>query len=169
MSNHFLDTKIEFLKGVGPKRAEILKKELGIFTFGQLLVYYPFRYIDKSKLYRISDINSEEAYIQLKGKITELQTLGERRGKRLVATLEDETGAIELIWFKGVKWLASSITIGQEYIVYGKPSKYNNRYNIAHPDLDVVDESLIANQVTLEAVYPTTELLTKLNLNSKGN
>lgn len=168
MSNHFLDTKIEFLKGVGPKRAEVLRKELGIATFGQLILHYPFRYIDKSKVYSISEIESEEAYIQLKGKITELQTLGERRGKRLVARLEDETGAIELIWFKGVKWLASSIVIGQEYIVYGKPSKYNNRYNIAHPDLDVVDQSLIANQVTLEAVYPTTELLTKLNLNSKG-
>ena len=168
MSNHFLDTKIEFLKGVGPKRAEVLRKELGIATFGQLLLHYPFRYIDKSKVYKIAEINSEEAYIQLKGKITELQTLGERKGKRLVATLEDETGSIELIWFKGVKWLASSIIIGQEYIVYGKPSKYNNRYNIAHPDLDAVDQSLIANQVTLEAVYPTTELLTKLNLNSKG-
>ena len=168
MSNHFLDTKIEFLKGVGPKRAEILRKELGIATFGQLLVYYPFRYIDKSKVYSIAEIESEEAYIQLKGKITELQTLGERRAKRLVATLEDETGAIELIWFKGVKWLASSIIIGKEYIVYGKPSKYRNNYNIAHPDLDEVDQSLIANQVTLEAVYPTTELLSRLGLNSKG-
>jgi ATP-dependent DNA helicase RecG len=168
MSNHFLDTKIEFLKGVGPKRAEMLRKELGIATFGQLLVYYPFRYIDKSKVYSITDINSEETYIQLKGKITELQTLGERRAKRLVATLKDETGEIELIWFKGIKWLASSIIIGQEYIVYGKPSKYRNNYNIAHPDLDVVDQSLIANQVTLEAVYPTTELLSKLGLNSKG-
>ncbi len=168
MSNRFLDTKIEFLKGVGPKRAEILRKELGIATFGQLLVYYPFRYIDKSKVYSIAEINSEEAYIQLKGKITTLQTLGERRGKRLVATLRDETGEIELIWFKGIKWLASSVVIGQEYIVYGKPSKYRNKYNIAHPDLDVVDQSLIANQVTLEAVYPSTELLSIMGLNSKG-
>ncbi len=168
MSNHFLDTKIEFLKGVGPKRAEMLRKELGIATFGQLLVYYPFRYVDKSKLYTISAIASDEAYLQLKGKITDLKTLGERRGKRLVATLKDETGEIELIWFKGIKWLASSIVIGQEYIVYGKPSKYNNRYNIAHPELDDVDQSLIANKVTLEAVYPTTDLLTRMNLNSKG-
>lgn len=168
MSTHFLDTKIEFLKGVGPKRAEMLRKELGIATFGQLLVYYPFRYIDKSKVYSIADINSEEAYIQLRGKITHLTTLGERRGKRLVATLKDETGEIELIWFKGIKWLASSIIIGQEYIVYGKPSKYRNKYNIAHPDLDDVDQSLIANQVTLEAVYPSTELLSRIGLNSKG-
>ena len=168
MSNHFLDTKIEFLKGVGPKRAEFLRKELGIATFGQLMVYYPFRYIDKSKLFKIVDINSDEIHIQLRGKIVELKTLGVRKGKRLVATLKDDSGEIELIWFKGIKWLASSIVIGKEYVVYGKPSKYNNRYNIAHPDLDEVDNSLIANKVTLEAVYPSTDLLTKLGLNSKG-
>ncbi|NQX96725.1 MAG: ATP-dependent DNA helicase RecG [Flavobacteriales bacterium] len=168
MSNHFLDTKIEFLKGVGPKRAEMLRKELGIATFGQLLVYYPFRYIDKSKVLSISDINSEEIHIQLIGKIVELKTLGERRGKRLVAILKDETGEIELVWFKGIKWLASSIVIGKEYVAYGKPSRYNNRYNIAHPDLDEVDQSLIANKVTLEAVYPTTEILSRMGLTAKG-
>ena len=168
MSNHFLDTKIEYLKGVGPKRAEMLKKELGIFTFGQLLHHYPFRYIDKSKIYNIADIASEETYIQLKGKIIHVQTLGEHRGKRLVATLQDETGTIELVWFKGIKWLASSVVAGQEYVVYGKPTKYKSKFNIAHPDLDVVDQSLIANQVTLEAVYSTTEQLSSKGLNSKG-
>jgi ATP-dependent DNA helicase RecG len=168
MSNHFLDTKIEFLKGVGPKRAEFLRKELGIVNYRQLMQYYPFRYIDKSKLFRIAEINSEDIHIQLRGKIVELKTLGERKGKRLVATLKDDSGEIELVWFKGVKWLASSIVIGKEYVVYGKPSKFSNRYNIAHPDIDEVDSSLIANKVTLEAVYPTTEMLTKLSLNSKG-
>ncbi|MGB0888223.1 MAG: ATP-dependent DNA helicase RecG, partial [Vicingaceae bacterium] len=168
MSNHFLDTKIEFLKGVGPKRAEMLRKELGIATFGQLLLHYPFRYIDKSKLFKIADINSDEIHIQLRGKVVELRTLGEKRGKRLVATLKDDTGEIELVWFKGIKWLASSITIGKEYVVYGKPTEYNHRYNIAHPDIDLVDNALVANQVTLEAVYPTTELLTRMSLNAKG-
>jgi ATP-dependent DNA helicase RecG len=168
MSNYFLATKIEFLKGVGPKRAELLNKELGIFTFGQLLNHYPFRYIDKSKVYQITDIESDEITIQLKGKITQLTTLGERRGKRLVATLQDESGTIELVWFKGIKWLASSIMVGQEYVVFGKPTKYNNKYNIAHPDIDLVDQSLIANKVTLEAVYSTTELLTIKGLTSKG-
>ncbi len=168
MSNYFLATKIEFLKGVGPKRAELLNKELGIFTFGQLLNYYPFRYIDKSKVYQITDIESDEIAIQLKGKITQLTTLGERRGKRLVATFQDDSGTIELVWFKGVKWLASSIMVGQEYVVFGKPTKFNNKYNIAHPDIDLVDQSLIANKVTLEAVYSTTELLTIRGLTSKG-
>ena len=147
MGNHFLDTKIEFLKGVGPKRAEMLRKELGISTYRQLLLHYPFRYIDKSQVFKIADINSEEIHIQLRGKVVELKTMGEKRGKRLVATLKDETGEIELVWFKGIKWLASSITIGKEYVVYGKPSAYNHRYNIAHPDIDLLDNALIANQV----------------------
>jgi ATP-dependent DNA helicase RecG len=168
MSDYFLATKIEFLKGVGPKRAELLNKELGIFTFGQLLNHYPFRYIDKSKVYQIDEIESDETYIQLKGKITHLSTLGERRGKRLVATFQDESGSIDLVWFKGIKWLASSIVVGQEYVVFGKPTKYNNKYNIAHPDIDLVDQSLIANKVTLEAVYSTTELLSNKGLTSKG-
>ena len=168
MSNHFLDTKIEYLKGVGPKRAEALQKELGIFTFRELLSYYPFRYVDKSKIYSISDINSDETFIQLKGKITHLQTLGQRRGKRLVATLQDSTGSIELIWFKGLKWLASSIIIGKEYVVYGKPSKYKGKFNISHPEMDEVDQSLIESNVSLEAVYPTTETLSKMGLNAKG-
>ena len=168
MGNHFLDTKIEFLKGVGPKRAEMLRKELGISTYRQLLLHYPFRYIDKSQVFKIADINSEEIHIQLRGKVVELKTMGEKRGKRLVATLKDETGEIELVWFKGIKWLASSITIGKEYVVYGKPSAYNHRYNIAHPDIDLLDNALIANQVTLEAVYATTEILTRMSLNAKG-
>lgn len=168
MGNHFLDTKIEFLKGVGPKRAEMLRKELGIATYGQLLLHYPFRYIDKSQVFNIADINSEEIHIQLRGKVVELKTLGEKRGKRLVATLKDETGEIELVWFKGIKWLASSIIIGKEYVVYGKPSAYNHRYNIAHPDIDLLDKTLITSQVTLEAVYTTTEILTRMSLNAKG-
>ena len=168
MGNHFLDTKIEFLKGVGPKRAEMLRKELGIVTYGQLLLHYPFRYIDKSQVLNIADINSEEIHIQLRGKVVELKTLGEKRGKRLVATLKDETGEIELVWFKGIKWLASSIIIGKEYVVYGKPSAYNHRYNIAHPDIDLLDKALITSQVTLEAVYTTTEILTRMSLNAKG-
>ena len=133
-----------------------------------MLHYYPFRYIDKSRVYTISEINSEETYILLKGKITSLQTLGERRGKRLVATFQDETGVVELVWFRGIKWLASSIIVGKEYIVYGKPAKYQNRFNIPHPEMDEVNQSLIENKVTLEAVYSTTEKLSTRGLNSKG-
>lgn len=168
MNNHLLDTKIEFLKGVGPSRAELLQQELGIYTFGQLLEYYPFRYIDKSKVYQIADINSDQAHIQLKGKITNIQTIGEKRAKRMVARLKDATGEIELVWFKGIKWLASSIKINQEYIVFGKPTYFRNSYNITHPEMELVEQSLVANAISLQGVYYSSEKLTNKGLSAKG-
>lgn len=168
MNNHLLDTKIEFLKGVGPSRAELLQQELGIYTFGQLLEYYPFRYIDKSKVYQIADINSDQAHIQLKGKITNIQTIGEKRAKRMVARLKDATGEIELVWFKGIKWLASSIKINQEYIVFGKPTYFRNSYNITHPEMELVEQSLVANAISLQGVYYSSEKLTNKGLSTKG-
>lgn len=168
MSNHILDTKIEFLKGVGPSRAELLNKELGIFTFGQLLEYYPFRYVDKSKIYSISEINSDQAYIQLKGKITSLETIGEKQAKRMVAKFKDATGEIELVWFKGIKWLSSSVKVNQEYVVFGKPTIFNNKYNITHPEMELVDQSLVAKSVGLEGVYYSSEKLSNKGLSAKG-
>lgn len=168
MSNYILDTKIEFLKGVGPSRAELLQKELGIFTFGQLLEYYPFRYVDKSKIYTISEINSDQAYIQLKGKITSLETIGEKQAKRMVAKFKDATGEIELVWFKGIKWLSSSVKVNQEYVVFGKPTVFNNKYNITHPEIELVDQSLAAKSVGLEGVYYSSEKLSNKGLSAKG-
>lgn len=168
MSNQFLNTEIDYLKGVGPKRAELLKKELGIFTFEDLLSYYPFRYIDKSKVYPISSINSDAVQIQLRGKITSIQTIGERRGKRLVATLSDDTGNIELVWFKGIKWIAPTLKPNIEYIVFGKPTRFKNKYNITHPEMEPVDQSLVANKINLQGVYYTSESLSSKGLNAKG-
>ena len=168
MSNQFLETPIEYLKGVGPSKAELLKKELGIFTFGDLLAYYPFRYIDKSKIYNINEINSDTAYIQLKGKITHVQTIGEKRAKIMVATFKDNTGEIELVWFKGIKWFSTFIKPNVEYIVFGKPTLFKNRYNITHPELDLVEDSLVTNQINLESVYHTTEKLSNKGLSAKG-
>lgn len=168
MSNYILDTKIEFLKGVGPSRAELLQKELGIFTFGQLLEYYPFRYVDKSKIYTISEINSDQAYIQLKGKITSLETIGEKQAKRMVAKFKDATGEIELVWFKGIKWLSSSVKVNQEYVVFGKPTVFNNKYNITHPEIELVDQSLAAKSIGLEGVYYSSEKLSNKGLSAKG-
>ncbi len=168
MNDNFLNTEIDYLKGVGPTRAELLKKELGIFTFEDLLNYYPFRYIDKSKVYEIGSINSDALNIQLKGKLTNIQTLGERKGKRLVATLTDSSGSIELVWFRGIKWIAPTLKPNTEYIVFGKPTRFNNRYNITHPDIEPVNQSLVANQINLEAVYFTSEKLSAKGLNAKG-
>lgn len=168
MSNYILDTKIEFLKGVGPSRAELLQKELGIFTFGQLLEYYPFRYVDKSKIYTISEINSDQVYIQLKGKITAIEIIGEKQAKRMVAKFKDATGEIELVWFKGIKWLSSSVKVNQEYVVFGKPTVFNNKYNITHPEIELVDQSLAAKSVGLEGVYYSSEKLSNKGLSAKG-
>jgi ATP-dependent DNA helicase RecG len=168
LSNYILDTKIEFLKGVGPSRAELLQKELGIFTFGQLLEYYPFRYVDKSKIYTISEINSDQVYIQLKGKITAIEIIGEKQAKRMVAKFKDATGEIELVWFKGIKWLSSSVKVNQEYVVFGKPTVFNNKYNITHPEIELVDQSLAAKSVGLEGVYYSSEKLSNKGLSAKG-
>ncbi len=168
MSNQFLNTDIVYLKGVGPKRADLLKSELRIHTFGDLLQYYPFRYVDKSKVYPISSINSDAAHIQLKGKISNIKTLGERKGKRLVATFSDSSGQIELVWFKGIKWIAPTLKPNTTYIVYGKPTRFNGKYNITHPEIEPVDTSLVANKINLEGVYFSSEKLSGRGLNAKG-
>ncbi|KJS06502.1 MAG: ATP-dependent DNA helicase [Flavobacteriales bacterium BRH_c54] len=146
----------------------MLKKELGIYTYKHLLEYFPFRYVDKSKIYTISEISSDQAYIQLKGKIITKNIVGERRTKRMTAIFKDETGEIELVWFKGIKWLQNSVQIGQQYIVYGKPTLFKGRYNITHPEMDEVTQALPTNEIAMEAVYSTTEVLSAKGLNSKG-
>ena len=135
-----LDSEIKFLSGVGPKRAELLEKELGIHTFRDLLYHFPFKYVDRTKFYSIKDINSEEAYIQLRGKLTDIDIVGIRQRQRLVAHFSDGTGIIELVWFKGVKWLRQSLKIGAEYVLYGKPAIYGGKYNIPHPELEEAEK-----------------------------
>jgi ATP-dependent DNA helicase RecG len=153
---------------VGPRRAELLAKELNIRTFGDLLQYYPFRYIDRSKFLKIAEIDSDLIYVQLKGKIVSMETAGQMRASRLIATLQDESGTIDLIWFQGIKWIKEKLKIGEEYIVFGKPSIFNRNYNISHPDIETIAES---QQEVSEGLYPfysSTEKLKSLSLNSKG-
>ncbi|RYE55461.1 MAG: ATP-dependent DNA helicase RecG, partial [Sphingobacteriales bacterium] len=131
-----LDTAVEFLKGVGPKRAELLQKELGIFTCGQLLNYFPFRYIDRTRFYKINELGSDLPYVQILGRITSKELIGEKQKKRLVARLTDETGSIELVWFQSLKWVDENVTKGKVYIVFGKPTIFNGSFSISHPDLE---------------------------------
>jgi ATP-dependent DNA helicase RecG len=168
MSTGFLDTPIEYLKGVGPKRAALLKSEIMVFTFNDLLHYFPFRYIDKSKVHRIADITSDLTYVQLKGTISKLKVVGKPRAKRLTAIFSDESGAIELVWFKGFKWLEEKFKPGVEYIVFGKPALFNNKYNIAHPEVDVPDKDVQALSMTLQGHYSCTEKLRSLGLSSRN-
>ena len=116
---HFLETPIEYLKGVGPMRAELLKKELNIFSFSDLLCYYPFRYIDRSVIHKVAELNADMPYVQLKGKIVRFEEKGQKRAKRLIAYFQDETGITELIWFKGIRWIKKGIKTNVEYLVFG--------------------------------------------------
>ncbi len=167
-SVELLDTPIEFLKGVGPARADVLKKELGIFTFNHLLHHFPFRYVDRSKFYKINEINSDTLYVQLKGKIIQLQKIGKPRSERLIAILQDETGETELVWFKGVKWIIDKLKLNEEYVVFGKPALFNNKYNFPHPEIEAVSDQKIDLGEQLMPYYPSTEKLKAKGLDSKG-
>ena len=162
-----LENPIEYLKGVGPTRAELLKKELSIYTFSDLLYHFPFRYIDKSLIYNICDLSEDLQYIQLRGKIIKFEEKGKFRSKRLIAYFQDDTGIIELVWFKGARWIKSGIKLNSDYIVFGKPSAFNNKFNIVHPELDLLDDNVNFSP-GLQAVYHSTELLNAKGLSSRA-
>ena len=162
-----LDTPIDFLKGVGPLRSDLLKKELRIFTYGDLLTHYPFRYIDRSKIHTIAELRPDSPSIQLKGQIIKFEEKGQKRAKRLIAHFKDETGIIELVWFKGISWVRSGVKLHTDYIVFGKPSAFKGAFNIVHPEMDMQEEN---QQFTtgLKAVYHSTELLNAKGLSSRA-
>lgn len=161
------DTKIEFLKGVGPAKAELLNKELQIFTFGDLMQHYPFRYEDRTKFFTVREVSDSMPYIQIKGQIHHLELLGQGHKKRLVAYLRDKTGELELVWFKGVQWMLKRLKPGVDYVVFGKPSRYGRKINIAHPEIELLTQSN-ENQAFLQPIYPSTEKLRLRFLDSKG-
>ncbi|PCH69687.1 MAG: ATP-dependent DNA helicase RecG [Bacteroidetes bacterium] len=168
MQDNQLLTPIEYLKGVGPARADLLKKELGIFTFSDLLSFYPFRYIDRTKFHKINEIDQNAAYIQLKGRLINMRTEGARRSKRLIAQVADDTGKIELIWFRGVTWMAKYLQPNEEYIIFGKPNYFKGRYNIPHPEIEPVKDELQNVGSNLQPVYHSTEKLKSRGLTSRG-
>jgi ATP-dependent DNA helicase RecG len=168
MMKEYLETPVEFLKGVGPKRAELLRAELNIHTFGDLLSYYPFRYIDRSRIYKISEIEPDLAYVQLRGTVSNIRIIGENRAKRMSAVFRDDTGEIELVWFQGIKWIEGTILPNVEYVVFGKPTIFNRRYNIAHPEIERAEEFSKTITQTLQGIYSTTEKLKNRGLNNKN-
>lgn len=167
MSIDLLDTPIEYLKGVGPKRAEWMRKELGIATYYDLLTYYPFRYIDRSRFMKVKEVNSDAAYIQVKGKITDTQTIGKGGGMRFVMTLRDETGAMELVWFQGISWIKDKYPVGAEVIAFGKPTLFSGRYNMAHPELELASEYYSQPADPLHPLYNTSEKIKQKGINSR--
>lgn len=163
-----LDSNIEFLKGVGPQRADTLKTELGIFTCRDLLFHFPFRYIDRTKFHRIKEVHNEGESVQLRGTLRRLETLGEGKAKRLVGTLRDETGIMEMVWFRSVQWLEKSLVVGKEYIVFGRVSEFNGKFNIPHPEMEEANPDNAQKAKNFDPVYPTTDKLTQKGLDAKG-
>lgn len=164
-----LDMLLVYLKGVGPKRAELLQKELGMNTYGQLLNHYPFRYIDRTRFYKISELTPELPLVQVVGKILSKETIGEKHKKRIVAKFADETGIMDLVWFQSLKWVEENVLRGSTYIAFGKPNWFNNSFSISHPDLEAYPRKQgVTGNLTLQPIYHTTEKMKKSFLDSKG-
>ncbi len=165
-----LSTKdIKFLAGVGPKKAELLKKEMEISSFEDVLYYFPYRYIDRSKYYKIKELTSSSSYIQIKGKITQMERQGEVRKQRLSAQFSDGENTIELIWFKGVKFALEKYKVGQEYVIFGKPTVFNGKLNMVHPEVETLNEAVSKQSLGgLQGLYNTTEKMKSGFLNSKA-
>lgn len=156
---------IKYLPGVGPQRAAILNKELSVCSMHDLLYYFPYKYVDRSRLYYIHEIDGNMPYIQLKGEILSFETFGEGRQRRLVAHFSDDTGVVDLVWFQGIKYLSGRYKTHTKYIVFGKPTIFNGRINIAHPDIDPA-EGLVLSDMGLQPYYNTTERMKRSGLNS---
>ena len=161
-----LNTDINYIPGIGPKRAATLLAELGMRTVEDLLTYYPYKYIDRSRFYTIREVNENIPYIQLKGRIISFEKRGEGRSQRLVATFTDSTGFIELVWFKGIKFVESKYRLNQEYIAFGKPARYGTKLNIAHPEMEALTNENEQKNIGLQAHYNTTEKMKTNFLNS---
>jgi ATP-dependent DNA helicase RecG len=167
---NFFDSSLEFLKGVGPQRAALLQKELQLFTFGDLIQYYPFRHEDRTKFYKVSEVNDPMLQIgigmQIKGKITEFEIIGGGFKKRLVGTFEDETGELELVWFQGINWVMEKIKPNTEYVVFGKPNRYGTKISIAHPEIEPLTPGN-EKEGFLQPVYNVSEKLKARHIDSK--
>lgn len=163
MSRTDLHTSIEYLKGVGPSRADLLRKELGIRTLADLANFFPNRYIDRTQFLKINQLQQNTAEVQIIGKITQLKTVQQKRGSRLVATFVDETGSMELIWFRGVKWIKESLKVDTPYVAFGRVNWFNGLFTMPHPELELVSDYKKSLQTAMQPVYPSTE-----NLSSKG-
>ncbi|HMM11930.1 MAG TPA: ATP-dependent DNA helicase RecG [Bacteroidales bacterium] len=167
MNVNLLDNKVEFLKGVGPKKAAVLAKELNIIHLRDLLQHYPYRYIDKSRIHKVSEINNETVFYQLVGTVDGMQTHGGQRTTRITAWLTDETGRLELVWFKGLSWVKSRFVPGRKYVFFGKASLFKGRYNLVHPEVEDYNPDDFTLGESLQGVYSTTENMKSAGLGTR--
>lgn len=165
--SQLLDSPIEYLKGVGPAKGELLKKELNLFTLHDLLHQFPYRYIDRTQFYQIGELHEESGEVQIKGILRKLATVGEGRKKRLTGVLRDDSGVMELVWFTGASWIEKSLTVGMEYVVYGRVGSYNRQLNMAHPEMEPANEGNSREEGAFSPVYSSTEKLNSRGLNAR--
>ena len=162
-----LQTPIDYLKGVGPNRADLLRKELGIHTYQDLINLFPNRYLDRTKYYKVNTLYPNTAEVQIIGKITGFKEIAQKKGKRLVATFQDDTGVMELVWFRGQKWIRESLKINVPYVVFGKVNNFGGKYNMAHPDIELLTEHEQNLRSTLQPIYPSTEKLSNRGITNR--
>ena len=156
--NNLLETPIEFLKGVGPQRADLLRKELGIYKYSDLINFYPNRYLDRTKYYKINELQNSTAEVQIIGKVINIKTVEFAKGKnRLVATFIDDTGQMELVWFQGQKWVRESLQLNVIYVIFGKTTSFNNTINMAHPEMELLSEHQQSIDATCLSKYRKTD------------
>ncbi|MFH6769451.1 ATP-dependent DNA helicase RecG [Gaetbulibacter aquiaggeris] len=165
--NTNLQTPIDYLKGVGPNRADLLRKELGIFTYQDLINLFPNRYIDRTHYYKINQLQRNNADVQIIGTIINLQEVGEGRSKRLVATFKDETGVMELVWFRGHKWIREGLKLHKPYVIFGRTNWFNGKFNMPHPEMEFFEDHQKNLQSAMQPVYPSTEKLSNKGISNR--
>jgi len=154
--NNLLDTPIEYLKSVGPQRGDLLRKELNIHRYGDLINLYPNRYIDRTRYYKINELQNSNSEVQIVGKIINIKTVEQKRGNRLTATFVDDTGQMELVWFQGQKWIRESLKLNTPYVIFGKTTSFNGLFNMAHPEMELLEEHKASLRSAMQPVYPST-------------
>ncbi len=162
-----LQTPIDYLKGVGPNRADLLRKELGIHTYQDLLNLFPNRYLDRTKYYQINQLQRNSADVQVIGKIIKFEEVAQKRGKRLVATFQDDTGTMELVWFRGQKWIRESLKPQTPYVIFGKTNWFNGKFSMPHPDIELLSEHKKSLSSAMQPIYPSTEKLTNKGISNR--
>jgi ATP-dependent DNA helicase RecG len=167
MNLNLLQTPIDYLKGIGPNRADILRKEIGIHTYGDLLNFFPNRYLDKTRFYKIAQLERNTSDVQIVGKIVHLRTVEQKKGKRLVADFVDDTGKMELVWFRGQKWIRENLKINTPYVIFGKTSWYNGLFSMPHPEMELVEDYKKNLRTAMQPVYPSTEKLGKAGITNR--
>jgi len=162
-----LQTPIDYLKGVGPNRADLLRSELGIQTYQDLINLFPNRYIDRTRYYKINQLQRNNAEVQIIGKLTGFKEVAQKRGKRLVANFIDDTGIMELVWFRGQKWIRESLKTGQTYVIFGKTNWFNGKFSMPHPEIELQTEHERHLRSAMQAIYPSTEKLSNKGITNK--